>query len=128
MNFTSCSEDEESGKTELNGLKEILVGVWVQDGDDDIFVFNADGTGYVYADEESYIANSYYSLLYWSNRNEWIYIEIPYYDQKEELRPESVSINKIVWRRYVEDNYYGDEYKKDAFEKYWLWTCERYTK
>lgn len=45
MNFTACSEGEESENTEISGLKEILVGVWVQYGDDDIFVFNADGTG-----------------------------------------------------------------------------------
>lgn len=128
MNFTACSEDEESENTEISGLKEILVGVWVQDGDDDIFVFNADGTGFVYANEESYLDNSYYTLLSWTNNNEWIYIDIPYYNQKEELRPESVSINKIVWRRYVEDNYVGDDCKKDAFGTYWLWTCERYTK
>lgn len=128
VNFTACSEGEESENTEISGLKEILVGVWVQDGDDDIFVFNADGTGFVYANEESYLDNSYYTLLSWTNNNEWIYIDIPYYNQKEELRPESVSINKIVWRRYVEDNYVGDDCKKDAFGTYWLWTCERYTK
>ena len=84
MNFTACSEDEESENTEISGLKEILVGVWVQDGDDDIFVFNADGTGFVYANEESYLDNSYYTLLSWTNNNEWIYIDIPYYNQKEE--------------------------------------------
>ena len=67
VNFTACSEDEESENTEISGLKEILVGVWVQDGDDDIFVFNADGTGFVYANEESYLDNSYYTLLSWTN-------------------------------------------------------------
>ena len=54
-------------------------------------------TGFVYANEESYLDNSYYTLLSWTNNNEWIYIDIPYYNQKEELRPESVSINKIVF-------------------------------
>ena len=50
VNFAACSDNDEE-KAESDNLTEIIVGAWAQDGDDDIFVINTNGTGVVYEDE-----------------------------------------------------------------------------
>ena len=43
----SCSDDDEK----QNGFEKIITrGAWAQDGDNDIFIFNSDGTWYTYED------------------------------------------------------------------------------
>ena len=121
VNFAACSDDDEE-TTESDNLTEIIVGIWAQDGDDDILVIKADGTGVIYGDETLYEKGEGDSFT-WSYNNGWVYAGVAGI-QEEELRPESVSSNKIVWRRYGD----YDTGTKDAFGWYDLWTWERYTK
>jgi hypothetical protein len=123
--FISCSDDD-GENPESNNLGELICGTWVQDGDDDIFVFNADGTGVGYENIEFYEQKEPCYAFTWTCNNEWVYLKIDFYGtlQEEELRPESISTNKMVWRRYM-DREIGD---KDAFGWYRLWTWERYSK
>lgn len=125
VNLAACSDDDEE-KGESGNLNGIIIGAWAQDGDDDIFVVNADGTGIGYEDAEFYEQNEQCYTFVWAQKNEWLELDIDFYGtlQEEELRPESVSANKIVWRRY--EDY--DTGTKDAFGWYDLWTWERYTK
>lgn len=124
MTFTSCSDDKDDPADELTS---IFVGTWAQDGDDDICIINANGTGYWYDDPSNYKNNRHSARLEWSYKNGWVYLtfynQMEEISQTEEMRAESVSKNKIVWRRYAS---YGDDY--DAFGEYDLWTWERYTK
>ena len=123
VSFATCSDNDE---TTSDNLTEIIVGAWAQDGDDDIFVINAGGTGIGYEDAELYEQNEPCYTFDWAQKNEWLELDIDFYGtlQEEELRPESVSANKIVWRRYRD----YDTGTEDAFGWYDLWTWERYTK
>lgn len=126
VNFAACSDNDEE-KAESDNLTEIIVGAWAQDGDDDIFVINTNGTGVVYEDETLFKNDEDGNPFRWTYNNDWVYVSIVYATgvQEEELRVESVSSNKIVWRRYRK-NY--ETHNKDAFGWYELWTWERYTK
>ena len=97
VNFVACSDDEEE-KTESDNLTEIIVGTWAQDGDDDILVINVDGTGVIYGNETLYEKGEGDSFS-WRYNNGCVYAGVAGI-QEEELRPESLSTNKIVWRRY----------------------------
>ncbi len=44
--FTSCSDDDD--EPAIDELTSIMVGAWAQDGDNDIFVVKANGTGVGY--------------------------------------------------------------------------------
>lgn len=45
--LSSCSDDD--GDEKLSEFEKILTrGAWAQNGDDDIFIFNSDGTWYTY--------------------------------------------------------------------------------
>lgn len=121
VNFAACSDDNEGNASD--NLQEIIVGVWAQDGDNDIFVLNADGTGIVYGDETLYKNDEDGDSFTWTYSNGWVYGGVPGI-QEEELRAESVSTNKIVWRRYRD----YDTGSKDVFGWYDYWIWERYTK
>ena len=121
VNFIACSDDDEKN-AESDTLKEIIIGTWAQDGDDDILVIKADGTGIIYGDEKLY-ANGDGDPFSWSYNNGWVYAGVVGI-QEEELRAESVSTNKIVWRRYRD----RETNNKGAFGWYDFWTWERYTK
>lgn len=127
VGFASCGDDDEEPKGDE--LSSIIVGDWAQDGDSDLLRFNADGTGSVWA----LIDPEWNWPLTWTCENDWLYIDILWKEehQIENCRPESVSKDKIVWRRYeANPNLPADlDYlEKDAFGYYELWTWERYTK
>ena len=125
MTFTGCSDnDEEPTGDELTS---IIVGVWAQDGDNDIFVVNANGTGEVYGSPEVYEQKKDGASFVWTYKDGWVKAGIAGV-QEEEMRVESVSKNKIVWRRYDKEASTDDGYEKDAFGYYELWIWERYTK
>ena len=110
LNFSACSDD----KDDSNSLEKIIVGVWTQDGDDDIPVINADGTGFWYYDLLSYLKHDEENgepLSWTCNDNKWITIKLES-EGEELLVPESISANKIVWL---------DENRDDG---HWIW--ERY--
>lgn len=123
MAFTSCGDDDD--EPEGDELTSTMVGVWAQDGDNDIFVVNSNGTGIVYTSPEHYEQKDGGKSLTWTYKNGWVKAIIDGV-QEEEFRAISVSKNKIVWKRYDEDASDGDGY--DAFGYYDLWTWERYTK
>ena len=122
--FTSCSDDDE------DELTSIIVGAWVQDGDNDIFVVNANGTGVGYEDLTDYQNNREGYKFNWSYKDGWVYVTIDFYGdtQIEKMRAKSVSQNKIVWQRYDSEASDDDGYDKDANGYYELWTWERLTK
>lgn len=123
MAFTSCSDDDD--EPAADELTTIIVGTWAQDGDNDIFVVNANGTGVVYGSQELYAQKKDGVYFTWSYKDGWVRASIAGV-QEEEMRAKTVSRNKIVWQRY--DKEASDGYDKDAFGYYELWTWERYTK
>lgn len=125
MAFTSCSDDDD--EPAADELTTIIVGTWAQDGDDDIFVINANGTGVVYGSPELYAQKKDGDNFTWSYKDGWVRGGVAGV-QEEEMRAKTVSKNKIVWQRYDKEASYGDGYDRDAFGYYELWTWERYTK
>ena len=55
MAFTSCSDDDD--EPAIDELTSIIVGAWAQDGDNDIFVVKANGTGVGYENLTNYQNN-----------------------------------------------------------------------
>ena len=125
--FSSCSDDDEESAS--NELTSVMIGAWSQDGDDDIFVIQANGIGNHYACPERYEQGENPNPLTWSYSDGLFVLSLggEYEGQVEYMRAESVSDNKIVWRRYEEpvgwELFYGDEYGT-----YCLWTWERLKK
>lgn len=126
MAFTSCSDDDDD-EPAGDELTSIIVGDWAQDGDNDIFCVYANGTGVVYGSPELYEQKKDGASFTWTYKDGWVKAGIAGV-QEEEMRAESVSKNKIVWRRYDKEAGSGEGYDKDAFGYYELWTWERYTK
>lgn len=125
MAFSSCSDDDDEPAGDE--LTAVIVGTWAQDGDNDIFVVNANGTGVVYDSPELYEQKKDGASFTWTYKDGWVKAGIAGV-QEEEMRAKSVSKNKIVWQRYDKDASDDDGYYKDAFGYYELWTWERYTK
>ncbi len=130
LSFVGCSDDDDEGAGDE--LKSIIVGTWAQDGDNDILVVNANGTGVIYDSPELYEQKKDGASFTWTYKDGWIKAGIAGV-QEEELRAKSVSKNKIVWQRYAiasedydpsEDEWDGH----DAFGYYDYWTWERYNK
>ena len=130
LNFSllSCSDDdEESASKELTS---VMLGAWAQDGDDDIFVLQANGTGNHYTCPEWYELGENPNPLTWSSSDGLFVLSLggEYEGQVEYMRAESVSDKKIVWRRY-EDPYDSEiTYYEDEYGTYCLWTWERLKK
>lgn len=125
MVFIGCSDDDE--ELTNDELTSIIVGTWAQDGDNDIFVVNANGTGVVYGSPELYEQKKDGASFTWTYSEGWIKASIAGI-QEEEMRAQSVSPNKIVWQRYDKEASDNDGYYTDAFGYYELWTWERYVK
>ena len=125
--FSSCSDDDEESAS--NELTSVMIGAWSQDGDDDIFVIQANGIGNHYTCPVCYEQGENPNPLTWSYSDGLFVLSLggEYEGQVEYMRAESVSDNKIVWRRYEEpvgwELFYGDEYGT-----YCLWTWERLKK
>lgn len=125
--FSSCSDDDEESAS--NELTSVMIGAWSQDGDDDIFVIQANGIGNHYTSPEWYEQGENPNPLTWSYSDGLFVLSLggEYEGQVEYMRAESVSDNKIVWRRYEEpvgwELFYEDEYGT-----YCLWTWERLKK
>ena len=81
--FTSCSDDDE------DELTSIIVGAWVQDGDNDIFVVNANGTGVGYEDLTDYQNNREGYKFNWSYKDGWVNITIDFYGETQIEKNES---------------------------------------
>ncbi len=117
MALNSCSDDDDEP---ADNLTSIIVGVWAQDGDNDIIVINKGGTGAGYEDPADYYDNNSYGSITWEYKNDYVYLNIGYYGniQKEKLKAISVSKNEIKWRRYRkdEDGYFTNESEE------WTWT------
>lgn len=128
VGFASCSDNDDEPKGDE--LTSIIVGDWAQDGDNDIFCVYSNGTGVVYGSPELYAQKKDGASFTWTYKDGWVKAGVAGV-QEEELRAESVSTNKIIWRRYeANPNIPADlDYlEKDAFGYYELWTWERYTK
>lgn len=129
--FTACSDDDGNSAVDGDELLSIIVGAWAQDGDNDIFVVNADGTGMVYDTPQLYEEKRDGASFSWTYSDGWVKAGIAGV-QEEELRVVTCSQNTIVWKRYESSPSSSDiqagYYEKDAFGYYELWTWERYTK
>lgn len=123
---------EETTESDKDILLNIVVGVWAQDGDNDILRINADGTGVGYDNPTEYKNDNVGYSFNWSYENGWVTVTSDG-EVVEEMRTISVSQNKIVWQRYaIPSDYYDpseDEWDgHDAFGYYEFWTWERYNK
>lgn len=100
-----------------------MVGVWNQDGDDDILVINSNGTGSSYDDLEDYRNNIIDTDVVWELNNDFIYLSFVYENgesQDEKLKAISVTNDKILWYRY-------EEFKREFSDtEYELWTWIRF--
>ena len=83
MAFTSCSDDDDEPASDE--LTSIIVGVWAQDGDNDIFVVKANGTGVVYDSPEMYEQKKDGASFTWTYKNGWVKTSIDG-AQEEEMR------------------------------------------
>lgn len=131
MAIISCSDNDD--EPDSNDLAKILIGVWAQDGDNDILTINVGGTGTGYDNSSDYQNNRESYQLTWNYSDGWVNMTIDYDGdtQAEKMRARSVTQNKIVWQRYAipsegydpsEDEWDGH----DSFGYYDLWTWERY--
>lgn len=67
MAFTSCSDDDDEPAGDE--LTSIIVGSWAQDGDNDILVVNANGTGVGYENLTDYQNNHEGYKFNWSYKD-----------------------------------------------------------
>ncbi len=127
VNFVACSSDDE--EKDVTDLKKIIIGTWVQDGDDDIMVIKPDGTVTWYEDEFDYKNKEISAVYQWKVvNNTWLKF---YYEGRliEEMRPQEVKVDMIIWKRYNINGHLGSEYDiYDSYGSYDLWTWERYNK
>ena len=122
--FSACNNENNSIEIEENNndLSKILIGTWVQDGDDDVIVIKADGHVEWYENENDYKNQKIHDRYQWKLKNEWLYI-YDQYENIEEMRPKEVHKN-ISARK----DYHGNKDEYDSYGYYSLWTWERYTK
>jgi hypothetical protein len=123
VNFAACSSDDDPTEEPTTDLSKIIIGTWVQDGDDDIMVIKSDKTLTWYENETDYKNNEISYKCQWEIKGEWLKI---YYEGRihNEARPKEVKNNIIVWKDY--DDYENDY--SDSYGNYRLWTWERYSK
>ena len=123
--FSSCSDDDEESAS--NELTSVMIGAWSQDGDNDIFVIKANGTGFHYDCPEWYEHDENSNPVTWSCSDGLFVLSLggDYEGQVEYMRAESVSDNKIVWRRYEDPADWELSYYEDEYGTYCLWTWER---
>lgn len=127
VNFTSCSSDDDSTEEDVTDLSKIIIGTWVQDGDDDVMVIKSDGTVTWYENEADYKDKEISQIYQWNVSGEWLKF---YYKDRliEEMRPQEVKANIIIWKRYDDDDYADSSDYTDSYGNYDLWTWERYNK
>ena len=123
--FSSCSDDDEESAS--NELTSVMIGAWSQDGDNDIFVIKANGTGFHYDCPEWYEHDENPNPITWSCSDGLFVLSLggDYEGQVEYMRAESVSDDKIVWRRYEDPADWELSYYEDEYGTYCLWTWER---
>lgn len=123
--FSSCSDDDEESAS--NELTSVMIGAWSQDGDNDIFVIKANGTGFHYDSPEWYEHDENPNPVTWSCSDGLFVLSLggDYEGQVEYMRAESVADNKIVWRRYEDPTDWELSYYEDEYGTYCLWTWER---
>lgn len=124
VNFTACGgSDDDPTEGSTTDLAKAIIGIWVQDGDNDIMVIKTDKTLTCYEDETDYKNNEISEVMKWEfNGKEWIYF---YYEDGDlclELRPQEVKKDIIIWKDYSGEGY------SDSYGNYRLWTWERYSK
>lgn len=115
--------NEPSNPTEDN-LTAIVVGAWSQDGDNDIYVVNSNGTGMLYNSPALYEQKKDGYPFTWTYQDGCVRAYVDG-ELEDELRPQSVDTNKIIWKKYS-DAPHGDNYYQDNYGYYKLWTWERY--
>lgn len=126
VNFAACNgSDDDPTEEPTTELSKIIIGTWVQDGDDDIMVIKSDKTVTWYESEEDYKNNATGDKDKWEIKGEWVYFLDSEGDIFFEMRPKEISKDIIIWKEYLE--YYGSDYS-DSYGKYRLWTWERYSK
>ena len=140
--LTSCSDDDKGGS-----LTDTVVGIWEQDGDNDIVQINSGGTGAWYGSLNNFLEGkqSNYTLG-WNYSNEIFTLNLRYnypagyeYDEDEDsqfwkMRAQSVSKNQIVWKVYeteegkiTEGKYEWEnrDVEHDSYGYYYTWTWNR---
>ena len=124
VNFTACGgSDDDPTEESTTDLAKAIIGIWVQDGDNDIMVIKTDKTVTWYQDETDYKNNEISEVMKWEfNGKEWIYFYDEDGDLRFELRPQEVKKDIIIWKDYSEKDY------SDSYGNYRLWTWERYSK
>ena len=131
VNYASCSSDDDPTEESTTDLSKTIIGVWVQDGDDDIMVIKADNTILWYGNEDYYKSGGEPGdIEKWEVKEEWVYF-YQYDDNswklRKEMRPIEVKNNMISWKDY---GYGYDSYNEyhDSYGNYRIWTWERYSK
>lgn len=123
VNFAACGgSDDDPTEEPTTDLSKIIIGTWVQDGDDDIMVIKSDKTLTWYENETDYKNNEVSEIYQWEVKGEWL--NLYYEGRQKEMRPKEIKENIIIWKEYGE---YNDDYS-DSYGSYDLWTWERYSK
>lgn len=111
--LSSCGNDDEPSS---NDITKIVVGVWSQDGDNDILELKSNGTGNWYENPEDYAAKEIAASFDWKFEN-GVLVFSEDGDAYEFLKCQSSSNDKIVWQRFESSNLAGE---------YEIWTWARY--
>ncbi len=123
VNFAACGSDDDPAEESTTDLSKIIIGTWVQDGDDDIMVIKSNKTLTWYTNETAYKNNEVSEIYQWEVEDGWLY----FHEDGErfgEMYPKDLKANTIVWKDYDE---YEEDYS-DSYGNYRLWTWERYSK
>lgn len=125
MNLVSCGDDDDSTEISEENLGQLIIGTWIQDGDDDVIVIKSDGTVTWYADT-TYYENNIIDGVYEYQLTPGIWRLNMYYngELEFELRPHEIFENVIVWKKY----HGGNTGEHDGYGYYSFWTWERYNK
>ena len=124
VSLSNCSKDDD--EPAKDNLSSIIVGVWAQDGDDDIMVINSNGTGMFYESPEDYDKNEVSEDFTWTLKGEWLTFDWGYTDLQKLRIKDLVSKDKIIWYDYWEQHEFSKDDPEDSFGHYRIWTWERY--
>ncbi len=116
LGFAACSSDDDPAEADLS---KIIIGVWEQDGDNDIMALKSDKTLLWYSNEKHYLENDMLATYKWELQGDCLYFIDEDGERFQELRLQEVSTNTIVWKDY------GSPGGSDSYD---LWTWTRYNK
>lgn len=121
VNFTACSNDDDTTEQ----LSSKMIGVWTQDGDNDIIVIEANGKGSWYENEQDYRKKVDAAPLTWTCSGNDCSIVLPESKEEFKMTATNIATTHIVWKDYELNSAWHDDYDKQdekGYYRLWTWT------